>query len=68
MKKATIKIGGMSCLGCVRSVTAVLTELAGVSNAEVSLRDGEAVVEYDPERVAPADMQRAVIEAGFESA
>ena len=51
MESATIKIAGMTCMGCVRSVTNVLQELPGVSRAEVSLDRGEAQVEFDSARV-----------------
>ena len=36
METTTIKVDGMSCGGCVKSVTGVLTALDGVAKAEVS--------------------------------
>ena len=35
METTVLKVGGMSCGGCVKSVTNVLTALPGVAKAEV---------------------------------
>ena len=40
----TLKIAGMSCGGCVRSVSGVLSALPGVERAEVSLEDAIAKI------------------------
>ena len=68
METTTIKVIGMSCGGCVKSVTNVLQALPGVAKAEVSLEKGEARVEHEPGRVTHEDMARAVADAGFEAA
>ena len=44
MTTVTLKVEGMSCGGCVASVTRVLTALQGVSDATVSLQAGTAQV------------------------
>lgn len=67
MESTTIKIAGMTCMGCVRSVTNVLQELPGVSRAEVSLDRGEAQVEFDSARVSTTALRAAVEKAGFEA-
>jgi copper chaperone len=67
METTTIKVGGMSCGGCVKSVTNVLQALPGVAKAEVSLEQGEARIDYEAGRVSLDDMKRAVVEAGFEA-
>jgi copper chaperone len=65
MESATIKIGGMTCMGCVRSVSNVLQALPGVSRAEVSLERGQAQVEFDSASVTTAALKAAVEKAGF---
>lgn len=40
----TIPIGGMSCQHCVKSVTAKLSAMSGVSRVDVDLARGEARV------------------------
>ncbi len=67
METTTLKIEGMSCGGCVKSVTNVLTALPGVAKAEVSLEDKQARVEYEAGRVSIDDMKRVIVDAGFEA-
>jgi len=66
MQTVTLKISGMTCQGCVRSVTKVLQNVPGVESAEVSLERGEAKVAYDPARAATAGLTAAVEDAGYE--
>lgn len=65
MAEVKLKVEDMSCGGCVRNVTAVLKALDGVEDAVVSLEAAEAVVRYDPQKVAVEAMRAAVEEAGF---
>jgi copper chaperone len=67
MATTVLKVGGMSCQGCVKSVTQVLQELNGVDRAEVSLEQGEATVAFDDASLSRDDLARAVIDAGFEA-
>jgi copper chaperone len=68
MQTVTLGISGMTCGGCVRSVANVLKALDGVAKAEVSLEKNNAVVDYDPAKVAVEQLRRSVVEAGFEVA
>ena len=68
MEETRIHIGGMSCEGCVRNLTGVLTALAGVDRAEVSLAAEEGVVRFDPARVSRADLVAAIEDVGFDAA
>jgi len=68
MESTTVKVGGMSCQGCVKSVTKVLLELPGVSKAEVSLERGEALIDYDVGKVTRELIKQAIDDAGFEPA
>ncbi|MBZ0133707.1 MAG: cation transporter [Rhodocyclaceae bacterium] len=67
METTTLKVEGMSCGGCVKSVTNVLTALPGVAKAEVSLEDKQARIEYEAGRVSIDDMKRVIVDAGFEA-
>jgi copper chaperone len=68
METARIDIGGMTCGGCVASVTRVLQALPGVHDVSVTLDPGHAVVGYDPARVGVAAMKKAVEDAGYDVA
>ncbi|EQD48558.1 Heavy metal transport/detoxification protein domain protein [mine drainage metagenome] len=43
-QQQTLKISGMTCAGCARNVTRLLSRVAGVVDAEVDLARGEARV------------------------
>jgi copper chaperone len=66
MESTTLKISGMTCQGCVKSVTRVLTGLPGVANVDVSLDRGEAKFDFDPSKAVQGDFRRVVEDAGFE--
>ena len=67
METTTIKVDGMSCGGCVKSVTGVLTALDGVARAEVSLEQKQAVVEFDAAKVTRDQLKDVIEEAGFDA-
>ena len=67
MNKTVLKVSGMSCGGCVKSVTSVLKSLAGVVSVDVSLEKAQAVVEFDPAVLGRVQMAQAIVDAGFET-
>ncbi|UCV02635.1 heavy-metal-associated domain-containing protein [Dechloromonas denitrificans] len=67
MENTVIKVGGMSCQGCVKNITGVLSGLAGVASAEVSLEAAEAKVAFDPQTVTRAELLAAIEDAGFDA-
>ncbi len=67
METTTIKVGGMSCGGCVQSVTGVLTALDGVAKAEVSLEQAQAIIEYDAAKLSRGQLAQAIEDAGFDA-
>lgn len=67
MEFTTIKIGGMSCGGCVKSITGILLALSGVTKAEVSLTESKADVSFEPGQVSRATLVDAIENAGFEA-
>jgi copper chaperone len=58
----TYRVSGMTCEGCVRSVTRAITRLAPAARVSVDLADGRVVVEDGPEDTVIAG---AVEKAGF---
>ena len=65
MNTIQLTVTGMTCGGCVNSVHKVLTAMPGVQSAEVTLNPGQALVVYDPARVAPAALVQTIVDAGF---
>lgn len=68
METTVLKVRGMTCGGCVRSVKTVLESIQGVSGAEVSLEKAQATVTYDPAKADVNRMKEAVTDAGYEVA
>lgn len=67
MENTVIKVGGMSCQGCVKNITGVLGGMAGVASAEVSLEAAEANVAFDPQAVTREALVNAIEDAGFDA-
>ena len=65
--ESRIKIGGMTCGGCVASVTRALQGIDGVEKVDVSLEQGQANIRYDPARVNETALRSAVEDAGFDA-
>jgi copper chaperone len=67
LETTTLTIKGMTCMGCVGSVTRVLKETPGVKDARVTLEPAQAQVEYDAALTNPAQLKAAVEDAGYEA-
>lgn len=61
-----VSIGGMTCAACVRRVENVLKDVPGVNDAAVNLATSKASVWTQPGRVELAQLERAVVDAGYE--
>ena len=68
MQTITIKIKGMTCMGCVNSVKTVLNNQNGVTAVTASLEPAQAIIQYDPIKIAPEQLKAAIIDAGFDVA
>jgi copper chaperone len=65
METITMTIDGMSCGGCVASVTRVLRNLPGVADVAVSLAPPQARVTYDPATAPREAIEAAIEDAGY---
>ncbi len=66
METTTLRIEGMTCGGCVASVTRVLKAVPGVTQADVTLTPGTATVTFDAELTNVPALRVAVEDAGFD--
>jgi len=62
-----LKVAGMTCHGCARSVQKVLEAIPGVEHAEVSLEQGQARVSFDPAQTGLDAFKAAIADAGYET-
>jgi copper chaperone CopZ len=68
MENATLNVTGMTCQGCVTSVTRVLKAVPGVADVVVSLQPGTAKVAYDAARTSLPVLKAAIEDAGYDVA
>ncbi|MCC7040476.1 MAG: heavy-metal-associated domain-containing protein [Burkholderiales bacterium] len=66
MESVTMKVQGMTCGGCVASVTRVLKAVPGVADVTVTLQPGTAQVTYDPGQTGVPALRTAVEDAGYD--
>lgn len=66
MRTETLKVGGMTCGGCVNTVTEALKAVDGVKDVAVSLNPGEAKIQFDENTTAPEHLRAAVQHAGYD--
>jgi copper chaperone len=68
VEKIQIKVSGMTCGGCERSVQNALTSRQGVSSAKADRTAGVVAVEFDPALIQRTAIEKAITEAGFKVA
>lgn len=64
-KKVELKIAGMTCASCAKTIEKSLLSIKGVNKAVVNLGNEAAIVEYDPEELKIVDLEKAVANAGY---
>ena len=65
METVTLKVEGMTCGGCVASVTRVLKATPGVGDAVVRLDTRSATVTFDPAQTSVPTLKSAIEDAGY---
>jgi copper chaperone len=59
------RVPKIKCEGCVQTITAALSGLAGVQATEVTIPSREVRVEFDATRLDESRVRQALVEAGF---
>ena len=65
-EKVILRIGGMTCAACEKTVTETLQHLDGVVSVSVNLATEKAAVTYNQRMVSIADMKKTVEAAGYQ--
>ncbi len=68
METITMNVQGMTCGGCVASVTRVLKAVPGVADATVTRDPDAARVTYDPAQTGVPALRAAIEDAGYDVA
>ncbi len=58
-------VSGMDCSGCKLNIERVLSKIDGVSKGEVNFLSAQMSVEFEPEKVQPSVIEKAVTNLGF---
>ena len=67
METVIVNIAGISCMGCVKTLTGVLTALPGVASAVVDKDLAQATITYDPALVQVSRFKAAIEDAGYDT-
>lgn len=65
-EKVILKIGGMTCATCVKTVENSLGKLDGIVDLNVNLGAEKAYVHYTPKITTVAEMRKAIEETGYQ--
>jgi copper-(or silver)-translocating P-type ATPase len=65
-EQVILKIGGMSCVMCVKAIEDGLGKLDGISNVNVNLTSEKAYVTYNPEITTVSDMKKVIEDLGYQ--
>ncbi len=65
METATLKLRGMSCASCAKSIEEAISSVPGVNECSVNFGAEQATVEYDPRKTDVQTIQDAVDGAGY---
>ena len=66
-KTVTIRVEGMTCNMCSASVAKALKATDGVEKVEVSHEKGEAVIQYDDQKVTETKLREVINGTGFKA-
>jgi P-type Cu+ transporter len=67
-EQRAFSVTGMDCASCVAHVDHAARAVPGVSQVNVNLARGRAVVEFDPQRARPEEISKAITESGYPTA
>jgi len=65
-EKVILKIGGMSCVMCVKAIEDALGKLDGISKVTVNLTAEKAYVTYNSQMTSITDMKDAIEDLGYQ--
>jgi Cu+-exporting ATPase len=65
IQTVTLKITGMTCTMCVKTIEKTLNKLEGINEAVVNLAQETAQVQFDPEKIKTGRIVKAIEEAGY---
>jgi heavy metal translocating P-type ATPase len=65
-KKIELKIGGMTCAACVKTIENSLRRLDGIIEVNVNLAAEKAFITYNPNIITQADLKKTIEATGYQ--
>jgi copper chaperone len=64
-QKATLNVKGMSCNGCVRTITKAVKKLDGVEDVKAQLEERIVEIEFDSSKVSLRRIEEEISKMGY---
>jgi copper chaperone len=65
-KTVSLEIKGMTCGGCVNSINKAVANCEGINDYDVDLKQGLAVVSFDPALTNETEIAQSISDLGYE--
>ncbi|XP_076278439.1 copper-transporting ATPase 1 isoform X2 [Lasioglossum baleicum] len=65
LNSCSVHVDGMTCMSCVKTITGVLSEIAGIREVNVSLENKEATVVYNGSELTVEKIVESIEDMGF---
>lgn len=65
MERVEIRVDGMTCGGCVKSIQNALNGRDGISSAAADLDSSVVAIEFDSGVIQQDAIEQAIVDAGF---
>jgi copper chaperone CopZ len=63
--KISLKVGGMTCDGCEKTIETGVAQLQGIKSVDASFKDSTVVVALDTTLVHEADIKATIAKLGY---
>ncbi|MDR2742055.1 MAG: copper ion binding protein [Treponema sp.] len=66
MEKAVLRVDGMSCDHCVKTITKAVGELPSVKNVAIDIKGGTVSFMFDPAKSPLENVEAVITDAGYD--
>lgn len=65
MEKLNLKVEGMTCVNCARTIERALKRLRGIKKADISFEIGAVTVEYEETLLSSEEVVKVIEDLGY---
>jgi copper chaperone CopZ len=65
LTQLNLKVTGMTCEGCEKTIKTGLANLEGIASVEASFKDSLVTAQIDPTKVTPAKIKETITNLGY---